>query len=927
MVSDWNNRSFKEMSESTGDAERTPYEIPSLVQITRTDDRSYNGGNRQRSPFDIPAANNNGGQQVVEQPSVNNGQWRQGLGTVAPGALDATNQNKQQQQQTGGQWRIGYGGVASSALEATSPDKQQQQAGGQWRANGQQVAPSALDATNPANNGQRRDLPQMTDPNANGGVVVPGDGGKWQPSPNQIGPGVGPGGVTDATGQATRVGSDPLATTGNGGIAAPSEQQLQWIDQSLHTHLNYFTHFVEGGIGGVLGASVIPYAGDKLFWKKSLDGNRVAEYWRSNHSPLGLQLRTVDGTVAELIQKGSELQTQLGTARTEFRDVAREFRGTPGSGTGLTAMQELQDATRKAATANPADLAIGKKAQMLDDFLQSRPATQGEFAAMRARLDGARLATDTSPMTESSFLTQAEHKMIGQNLTNYERLLQSKTNVEGMRGAVTASQAEIAAAQQVRDAIRARGGDFNIMGTNKTWTDAVPPGSNGLKAELSTWKGNEGPFGKGRAFAEGVGVVSAGLAATWAVDKFMPNMFGVVGGQDAKMGDHWRSYLQGPAIAASLLAPNKSTLWKVSAATASTVAIGVAEKFFPEPANGSYSKLMQPNWVDSVGMGAAWMMPFASWKSRAMAVGGAWALARGADFLNNVVGVHVPGIGDQNFAVGMQNDVAEALSAQKVSDNSFKSIQQSSFKLGMENEGALLADFGKFMNDKTHDPLYHLHGAAALYTALGDLYGERGTKIKQGALNDQGRILAGTGYDLGGQATDFYRQAVANLVEGQNQARRVNNTDAENAMKESMKEVTSRLDRIYGEHNIGNVLEQLKKEYTTDVGSLERYQVQLKQQVATLQTRDTQYAAKMCRDIALLDLAIVSVKASKNEGGGAQIMYAEALEFLAAAERIAGDNKDVKQIRQIADQLKTKVPQAVNNQYNSTINNPFRVGQ
>lgn len=924
MVSDWNNRSFKEMSESTGDAERTPYEIPSLVQITRTDDRSYNnGGYRQRSPFDLPA-NNNGGQQTVEQPAVSNGQWRPGYGGVAPGALNATNPEKQQQQQTGGQWRSGYGQVAPSALDATNPNAQQNQNnGGQWRPGYGQVAPGALDAT-----GQRRDLPQMTDPNANGGVGAPGDAGQWQPSPNQIGPGVGPGGVTDATGQATRVGSDPLATTGNGGIAAPTDQQLQWIDQSLHTHLNYFTHFIEGGIGGVLGSSVIPYAGDKLFWKKSLDGNRVAEWWRNNHSPLGLQLRTVDGTVAELIQKGSELETQLGAARTQFRDVAREFRGTPGSGTGLTAMQELQEATRKAATANPADLAIGKKAQMLDDFIQSRPATQGEFAAMRARLDGARLASDTAPMTESSFLTQAEHKMIGTNLTNYERLLQSKTNVEGMRGAVSASQAEIAAAQQVRDSIRARGGDFNIMGTKKTWTDAVPPGSNGLKAELSTWKGNEGPFGKGRAFAEGVGVVSAGLAANWAVDKFMPNMFGIVGGQDAKMGDHWRSYLQGPAIAASLLAPNKSTLWKVSAATASTVAIGVAEKFFPEPANGSYSKLMQPNWIDSFGMGAAWMMPFASWKSRAMAVGGAWVIARGADFVNNVVGVHFfPGIGDQNFAVGMQNDVAEALSSQRVSDNSFKSIQQSSFKLGMENEGALLADLGKFMNDKTHDPLYHLHGSAALFTALGDVYGERGTRIKAGTLNDQGRIMAGSGYDLGGQATDFYRQALANLVEGQNQARRLNNTDAENAMKESMKEVTSRLDRIYGGHNIGNVFDQLKKEYNGDISGIAYYQVELKQKVAGLQTKDTQYAAKMCRDIALLDLAIASVKASKNEGGGAQIMYAEALQFLQAAERIAGDNKDVKQIRNIADQLKSQVPQAVNNQYNGTINNPFGVGK
>jgi hypothetical protein len=944
MVSDrdWSNRSFKEMSTSTGETERSPFEIP-LVQIARTDDRgypTYNTGDRgtttyspgntstQRSPFDIPAANNGGVRTDNTQPvptQTNNGQWRSGYGGVAPTAIDATGQQTQQQQQQtplgNGQWRSGYGGVAPIAIDATRNGNQTPQTydpnqnGGRSPYNG--VAPGG------------RDLPPM-DPNANGGVTNPGDPGRWQPSPNQIGPGVGPGGGVDGSGQ--RIGSDPVATTGNGGIGAPSDQQKQWVDQSLHTHLNYFTHFVEGGIGGVLGSSVLPWAGDKLMWKPSLDGNRVAEYWRANHSPLGLQLRSSDGTIAELIQAGSELTGPLSAAQIQFRQAASEFRGVPGTptsaATGLRAMEEMHSSASTGFAADPANLALGKKAQLLDDMLKSRPATPEEFAAMRQRIDAARMPSDTSPMSETSYLQSAEAQLLRGNLDKYKNLLQSKDAVETLRGAVGENQAQVAAAQQTRDAIRARGGDFNAAGTNKTWNDNVRPNAGKLETELTTWKGNEGPLGKGRAFAEGVGVVAAGLGANYLVDKYMPNMFGLVGGKDAQMGDHWRSYLQGPAITAALIWPNKSALWKASAAVASTVAIGVAEHMFPEKANGSYSKLMQPNWIDSVGMGAAWMLPFANWKSRAIAVGATWGLARGADFLNNVVGVHVPGIGDQNFAVGMQDDVASAIASKKVSNGTFKDIESSSYKLGMENEGALLANLGTFMNDKTQDPLYHLHGSAAMFTALGDVYTSRGPRITPGTLNDKGRIMPDAdGYDLGGQAAGFYRQAVANLVEGQNQAARNNNGDAKKAMEDSQKEVMARLDKIYGDHNISDVFGKAKKAYTQDIDGIAHYQVALKQQVSSLQTRDTKYAGKMCRDIALLDLAIASVKAEKNDGGGAQIMYAEALQFIQAAERIDGNSKDVKQIRQISDSMKNLVPQAVNNQYNSTVNNPFGVGK
>jgi hypothetical protein len=931
MTRDWSNRSFREMATSDGDTVREPYEVPLITTLARTDDRgttnpgtgTYEQPNRQgtgqtqyRQPYEIPTQ--------PQQTQTGGGQWRSPYGGVAPIAttipVDGRQTQPQPQPTDGGQWRSPYGGVAPIAQNLPPIDGSQptQSGNGQWRPDYNNPAPSA------------RDLPPM-DPNANGGVTAPGTDGPWRPSPNQIGPGVGPGGVLDQNpglypgGQ--RQGGDPIAITGNGGISPPTEQQRAAIENSLHTRLNYQTHYVEAALGGLAGATVLPWAGDKLFWNSRLDGNGVAEWWRRSHSPLGLQLRTHDGTIAELVQKGSDLNGPLTAAQQQHREAMREMIGSRAAGgnpsTGLRLIQDMQ---REAATgfkADPTNLGLGKKAQLLDDFMQSRPATQAEFAALRTRIDAARMVDDAAAMTETSYLKAAEAAELKNAMNRYGRTLQTADNLGTLKGAVQQNADEIAAATAARDGVRARGGDFGPTGGVKPWKDNIRPGAGKVETELTTWNGQS----RLRAMAEGVGVVSAGLAATWLVDKYVPNMFGVVGGKDAKMEDHWRSYMQGPAIAAALLWPNKSTTWKVSAAVASTVAIGVAEKFFPEKNNGTYSKIMQPNWVDAVGMSAAWMMPFASWKNRAMAVGGAWALARGADFLNNVVGVPIPGIGDQNFAVGMNSDVASAIAENRVSSGNFNEIRSSAYKLGMENEGALLGHIGTFMNDRNHNPLYHLHGGAALFTALGDMQAERGTKLQQSQLNTDGRILAGTGYDLGGQATDLYRQSIANLVEGQNQARRAGDTASENAMKQSQEQVMERLNRIYGEHNIGDIFNKLKDAYKNDVSGIAHFQVQLKQKVSTLQTRDTQYAAKMCRDLAILDLAIASFKAERNEGGGATIMYNEAIQFLQAAERIQPNAPDAREIRKIAEQLRPSIPQAVNNQYNSTFNNPFRVGQ
>jgi hypothetical protein len=924
MVSDWNNRSFRELANSDGESDtgnRTPFEAPfgapPRPADTQVSTNTGTGPSAERPPVQQPEAVRSG------DPQLSNGQWRSGYGGIAPIAqtipvTDGKTQTPPPASNIGnGQWRSGYGGVAPGALnlppmEGTQPQPQPYVPNPGYN----QVAPGA------------RTLPPMDGGVQNGGVTAPGDPGRWQPSPNQIGNGnIGQPGI-GVPNQPGFAGADPIPTVGynaNGGMNAPSDAQRQHGAQSLNTQLNYFTHFAEGAIGGLAGSSIIPYFGDKLAWKTSLDGNRVAEYWRNNHSPLGLELRTRNGELAELQQRQVDLKAQGSTAHTEMRQTLRDVIGSPATGTtgatGYHLVRDLRDQTvlaRDAATGTTNQV-LAKKADLLTEFTNARPRTEADFSALKQRIDIHKMPAGAVEATEVSFLSQQEAKLLRQQLDNYEALTRQRTIVGDLRNQGTALRSDIAATEAEMAALRAKGGNFNVAGTTKTWTDRVRPGAGGVETELTTWNGQN----KWRAAGEGIAIVSTGLAVNYAVDKFAPNIMGWVGGKDAELPTKHNFWLQGPAVAAAMLWPNKNFVWRLGMTAGSVALTSAIDWAAPSAPSATYSRLMQPNWGDALGMSAAWMMPFGSWKGRAIAVGTAWAGARALNALEGV-GVDIPGISNHNFAVGMSDDTASALASNKVTENSFSNIRSTSMKLAMENEGQLLIHMGDFMNNKTHDPLYHLHGSAALYTTMGDLYMQRGTKLDPKALNDQKRVLAGENYDIGGQALGFYRQALTNLVEGQNQAAAAGRKDEQAAMAAAQKQVVERIETIYGPHNMQNVHDKLKEAYHLNIDGVNHYQVSLKQQVDSLQTRDTKFAAKMCRDLAVLDLAIASFKAEKNEGGGAQIMYTEALSYIEAAKRIDPNNPDLKALEDIARNLRAKVPQAVQNQNDNRFNAPFQ---
>ncbi len=906
MAGDW-NVSFSEKPKGNEGANpevsetRSPFELPPMpIKIARA------GDDDKRKPFTVPEDPN------PRTPPVDplaTGQWR-ATPTVAPIARNLPPTDGKQPTPPTGQTRRPF------EVPANDPPIPP----GQWRGT-PEVAPPARNL--PPTDGKPPKTNPNPNPNDNGGVVTPGDPGQWQPAREQV---PGRDGRAPSDGPGGAVSNDPSPTTGNDGIVMLSNQKRDNINQSLNTQLNYFTHFAEAAIGGLAGSSLIPYYGDKLAWKASLDGNKLANYWRENHSPLGLELKTQSVQRQEIIQKGIDLEPKVVAAKAARTTAMAEFMGKPAAGgapaTGFHEMQKMhldtvvaRDASLVAGT--PDNPIFAKKAQLLEDMMKSRPTTPEEFAYQRQRIDTHKMPAGLKAPTELSFLTPAEAHLLDQQVVKYGKVVGLDNALADAKNQFKATQAELLAVEEGMAALRAKGGNFNKWGTTKPWVDRVRPGASALETELTTWHGTN----KWRAAGEGIGIVATGLAVNYAVDKFMPDIMGIVGGQDSHLFSKQQYYLEGPAIAAALILPSKSLPKRLCTVALAVGAAEVWNHVAPGPPNATYSRLMQPNWGDAAGMSAAWMLPFGSWKGRAVAVGGAWLGARGLNALDSVI--DVPGIEDHHFAQGMNRDVQKALEAGKLTESGFKDVVSKSHTLAMENEGALLMQMSDFMNAKNHDPLFHLYGSSALYTAYGDLSMSRGTKLDPNTTNDKGRILAGENFDLGGQATEYYRQALTNLVEGQNNANLNKRPSESQAMAESQKMVVERLEKIYGAHNIGNVHDKIKEAYKLDVDAVNHFQVSLKEQVDRLQTKDKAYAAKMCRDLAIVNLAIASFKVDNNEGGGASIMYQEALEYLANAERIKGDNPDLPQLRRIADSLKGRVPQAVRAQEDNKFNAPF----
>lgn len=272
---------------------------------------------------------------------------------------------------------------------------------------------------------------------------------------------------------------------------------------------------------------------------------------------------------------------------------------------------------------------------------------------------------------------------------------------------------------------------------------------------------------------------------------------------------------------------------------------------------------------------------------------------------------------------------ALADNASDTTDKAFQQILARGVTPDAHDDSALVNAYVDYM--KTHQSDGNapttLHTEAALETALANYLLQRGTIIDPTKEDSTGRILAGLNLDLGEHALGYLAVADKHLYDEQVLTKQSNPGDLAELLK-SRQYVQQEIKLIYGQHDIPGAITALKNAYKYHIIEMAHFQVDLARHVRALPVRnpgEIMVAAKGCRDVALLDLAIAEYKAERGDGDGAEIMYKEGVNFLRTAARLDPSNVDIPDLQKASNKIGSEVTDAVKRQHNNWFNNPFGV--
>lgn len=835
--------------------------------------------------------------------------WRAGYGQVAP-AYGQVGDQQQQQQQTGGQpWRPTYGQVAPIYGDGQQQQQQQQQPqGGQvWRPGYNQPAPVV-----PGVNG--RD--QTQDPNRNGDAPT---GPKWNPNPqvtwNSPGPAQNPqiaqpgqGGPNQGAGRGDNL-YDPHRTD---------------IDLGMQKQIGFPGQMVIGGLSGVAFGGPVPWI-----------LNRTAD----------TILLTPDQRAAA--RGGAPLVSDNGAAGKVLPAEARQT---------INDASERFNTWRDKISPGP-DSALGKGAKWYQDNFDSRffrrndlVMQQNQFATLDDQVRKM-IETNTQKITDLAGTTGTTAAQ--EQLTELSRLQRRQTwladeqwtlngakQLQELRGAMNLNEKGLFTAEEMkiladRQAARASVVDITAAQTKgqKFWGEN--PGSN---------------FVKGAAF------VGLTMVADHYLDKIitgkdhqdgltnssMTEPIPFVGGMTKSWNTN--SLLVPMAFTTGSFASGKGLLTKAAYTGAALIGGKILDNVLPASDHQSYSNWLRPTGVDSVLMGAAFLMPAAENKTRLAMIGGAWALGR---VYNMFEGPSKGDIKDEGFD-RMRTDMKDRTSgSMNAAIDSFK-------ELGEKDNYALRLYTSDWLRpNRQYDGMLSAYrGAVILADAFGESRLDKGTLLPN---SQKDFILPGKDLDIGGQATraliiaqvnvDRAKQQTQNEMGKDEKGKKVSDQELKD-LDDINKRINSTLqNRIYGKHDIQGAVNDLADFYKGNEKDTLLMKMDLDNSLALNRgSKNTQFTAKLFRDQACILLAIAQLKASGPDAMGAQDVlygtaagrqtpynngqprgYDGALDAIALAKQMDPNNPDNVQLEQIANQLKAKLPQAVQNQQSSTTFNPLNV--
>ncbi|HEY9733418.1 MAG TPA: hypothetical protein V6C89_15975 [Drouetiella sp.] len=831
--------------------------------------------------------------------------WRAGYGQVAPAYGQVGDQQQQQQQQPqGGQpWRQTYGQVAP----AYGDGQQQQTAptgGGQvWRPGYNQVAPGA----------GRTD--QTQDPNRNGDAPT---GPKWNPNPqynwNSAGPAQNP----------------QIAQPGQGGVATQTgrgdnlyDPHRSDINLGLQKQIGFPGQMVIGGLSGVAFGGPIPW-----ILNRTADSILLSPEQRQQ-ARNGAPLVSPNGAAGKVLTEDMRRQVnEAGDKVNEWRDKLSPSR----------------------------DGALGKTAKWWQDNFDSRyfrrndlVLQQNQFAALDGQVQKmiestkseiTRLTPATGVTPTEAQLTELSRAQSRQNwLTSDMWKENGAKQLENLNTAMTLNEKGLFSDAEMktladRQAARASVADINAAQAKgqKFWGES--PGGN---------------FVKGAAF----------VGLTMVADHYLDKVFTGKDHQDGLtnssmtepiplvggMTKSWNTNaLLVPMAFATGSFSGKGLLTKAAYTGAALIGGKVLDNLLPASDHQSYSSWLRPTGVDSVLMAGAFLLPAAENKTRMAMIGGAWALGRVYNMFEGPSKADIKDEGFDKMKTDMKDRTAGSMNA---AIDTFKDLGEK------DNYALRLYTSDWLRPNRQYDGMLSAYrGAVILADAFGESRLDKGTLLPN---SQKDFILPGKDLDIGAQATraliiaqvnvDRAKQQTQNEMGKDEKGKQVSQQELKD-LDEIGKRINSTLqNRIYGKHDIQGAVNDLSDFYKGDEKDMLLMKMDLDNSLALNRgSSNKQFTAKLFRDQAVLLLAMAQLKASGPDAMGAQDVlygtpegrqtpynngqprgYDGALDAIALAKQMDPNNPDNVQLEQIANQLKAKLPQAVQNQQSSTTFNPLNV--
>jgi hypothetical protein len=776
-----------------------------------------------------------------------------------------------------------------------------------------------------------------------GGVIIPPGppAGQDQPGPYQGQPGPynnqifgGAWTPTAPRGNEQTIGSPGYYNQQRQG--ALDTHRAEVIRRSLYSQFNSDSYWPEGAAGGLLGATVFPWAMDKVFAGEK--GGWLGEQWRKHYSPIEMEVdgqqkvRTnEEGTAAKAQAKATEAEAALKTGTAKLNAL-------------------VADATKEYADIEQRDPQLSDSERLrYQDRITYLKAAAEHPELLKLKEIEQRTQNGAETPVELKLLSPAEGKLLLDRYYNQKDLVKSQSTLEDAQarmGDLDAAITKIRSGANTRVSLIAGYTDGNgrVLGKNymnslntetMPWYEKITSTWQGDSVKMTTQAGTSIDAVSTLARRGGVGALAAtvGLGIDYIGDKLLfgkdhyPDNASVFQSMDA------------PLMAAAAIIP-KNPVFKVGGMLAAYAGTNALDKLVGASNEAAYSEFFKPNWVEALGMGVGWMTPFRSPMAHAAAVGIGWGIGKLAN-IPSMYGADILGIHPTDIEARQWDGVSTSLNdfGKSPSVDGFKNLVDTGTTLGMSNEGALGARIATFDQDHASDQTpRRFEALAALDMSLGNMWLQRGSKLNEAdpdSHNDKGRILSQWQYDLGGDAAVFYTGARGNLALAANYLNQSGANPSDVARVQAEQDmVQDKLNQIYGAHNINGIYNELLTDLRSRVGTtvsqfsidqLMVFENEVKRRADGPTNNDPAYRGKLYRDLSMLDFAIAQFKAEGGDGVGARTFYQQGTKYLAGSNQFAQNNADAQQLQLISEGIGQTIEPAIDQQYSNGFNNPHGV--